>query len=533
MILCGRVGGCHWGKEMPRILARAVLSAALWAIACAAPAYAAPAADDARCPVTVDKVKSWLADARDGEQSPPWQRFAPSTAAEGYCSFYELGWRSFLYLMQEVEAGGTTVPRFITWKRSDQTFPPVVDLGGSRYGLAFQPQAWDGSPNPPQTGPINKSTVLIEQARPQFPLYTPEHLLTEFGVRVNRPGYAFAVCQNLYTQGCFDQRISAHDAKPITLPRSSAEKEGAVELKLSWLAFGPSDRQACEDRSFYCTRGFDRFGRPAVIGMVGMHITVFHQSVPSGIWITFEHYANAPDCDGGSKLDDRNSWTFSDAPADASHWQCPSASFAAKTGTDSRQSCSLDAHGHTIDADGRLICNCRGSQEAAGLPPPDSDPSPAFVCRTTPVDAKTAALNDDVVAALRQLASAAPYLDDYRLMGVVWNDPSQPNTANATAIGSTWLTNSTMETYVQTLNFKPLGCFGCHRGDTPTTKNRNPALNAFHTISLVNGVDRSFFFDRIDASTLGYCPSPDLLPEWCRDGAAADTEAPASGAAAN
>jgi hypothetical protein len=502
---------------MRRILALTALSIALPALAHAAPA----AADDTRCPVAADKVAAWLDDARDASE-PPWQRFELSTAAEGYCSFYELGWRSFFYLMHEVEAGGDTVPRFITWKRSDQTFPPVADLGGSRYGLAFQPQAWDGAPNPPQTGPINKSAVLIEQAKPPFPLYTVEGMLTEFGVRVNRSGYAFAVCQNLFTQGCFDQRISAYETDPIILPRSSADKEGAVELKLSWLAFDASDRQACEDRSLYCTDGFDRLGRPATVGMVGMHITVFHQALPSGIWVTFEHFANAPDCDGGSRLDDRDYWAFSDAPADASHWQCLSASFSAATGTDSRQPCGLDARGHTVDADGKLICNCRGTQEAAGLLPPDSDPSPTFVCRTTPVDAKTAALNDDVLAALQGLAPAQSYLDDYRLIGVLWNDASAPDAAKATALGAPGLTNTTMETYVQTQDFTPLGCFGCHTGDTPTTKNPNPSLNAFHTVNLVNGVDRSFFFDRIDTSTLGYCPSPDALPDWCADAAAAD-----------
>jgi hypothetical protein len=342
------------------------------------------------------------------------------------------------------------------------------------------------------------------------------------------------VCQNLYTQGCFDRRIAEYETSPITLPQSSPDREGAVELKLSWLAFEASDRQACEDRSLYCTRGVDSIGRPVMVGMVGMHITVFHQAVPSGIWMTFEHDANAPDCDGGSRLDDRNYWTFSDAPADASDWQCPSASFDAKTGTDTRQPCRLDARGHTVDADGKLVCNCRGTEEGeAGVLPPESDPSPTFVCRATPVDAKTAALNADVVAALRELTSTEPYLQDYRLIGVLWNDPAAADPSKAKALGATGLTNTTMETYTQTLNFEPLSCFGCHVTDTPTTKNPNPALNAFHTVNLVNGVDRSFFFQQIDASTLGYCPGPDLLPDWCRDGAVADGGTPASGADAN
>jgi hypothetical protein len=208
---------------MRHILALAGLSTALLALA-----YAAPAAANAtRCAVTADKVETWLNDARDIEQ-PPWQRFELSTAAEGYCSFYELGWRSFLYLMQEVGSGGATVPRFITWKRSDQAFPPIVDLGESRYGLAFQPRPWDGAPNPPRTGPINKNAVLIEQAKPQFPLYTPAHVLTEFGVRANRPEYAFAVCQNLFS------RVASTSGYRSMRPVLLSFRAAATTRKVPW-----------------------------------------------------------------------------------------------------------------------------------------------------------------------------------------------------------------------------------------------------------------------------------------------------------
>lgn len=142
-------------------------------------------ADEPQCPAAPAKVAQWLEEAENATV-PPWQRFVPSSAAKGYCSFYELGWRSFIYLMQDVEAGDVSVPRFLTWKTASDTFPAVVGLGNKQYGLAFRPTAWDGLAKPPRTGPINKTGVLVEQAKPVFPLYTPDGVLTEFGVRRRR-----------------------------------------------------------------------------------------------------------------------------------------------------------------------------------------------------------------------------------------------------------------------------------------------------------------------------------------------------------
>lgn len=464
------------------------------------------------CTAAPSEVDRWLEEAQTATL-PPWQRFVPTPAAEGDCSFYKLGWQSFLYLMQEVKAGDVTAPRFLTWKRAADTFPAVINLGKTGYGLAFRPTAWDDTVKPPRSGPINKTGVLIAQAKPAFPLYTPNGALTEFGVRANKAEYNYTVCQNLYTQGCFDQRIRELDTRPIELPLSSRSSQGSVELKLAWVSLGPAEKKRCRDRLLYCTDGFDRFNRPATLGLVGMHIVVFHETVPSGIWMTFEHRANAPDCGGGSKLTDLEHWTFSDAPADAAGWSCTSASFEATTGTDSAKACRLDARGVTVGVDGTPVCNCRGTVEAGAANPPESDPSPTFVCRTTPLVPQAASLNASVIRALDEPSSGPTIVAGYRLVGSLWLDPSNSDTS--AALGSPGLSNTTMETYVQTVNFEPLSCLGCHNTASATTKNPNPDLNRFHGQNLTNAVGRSFFFNGIDISTTGYCPNVEDLPAWC------------------
>ena len=113
-------------------------------------------------------------------------------------------------------------------------------------------------------------------------------------------------------------------------------------------------------------------------------------------------------------------------------------------------------------------------------------PIPTQICRTTAIDPRVSALNDQVQQVLRQLGGSDEVLANYRLVGINWFDqnPKQP-------LGTTLLANSTMETYLQQL---PQGCTTCHAYNDNKINPVPPGPPMQYNSGFAN---RSFIFQQI------------------------------------
>ena len=345
--------------------------------------------------------------------SPQMQLSVPQP--EPFCAFHQFAWQNFLALIQN---------------NGYLSFMPSINV----FVATGTPMPWTNKPNPLSLGQIHK------EAGDEDPLIAQSGQMTQFDIRMNRSFYNYIVQNQLWNTKGFNALCTNID--PPTEKQDPQDPLGSLELKTAWLPM------ACDPRVYVCSS--DR-----KYGLVGFHLVQKISDHQEWIWATFEHVGNAPDC---TALDGKNPlggpWTY----YNGKHQPC---------GGPGQPVCSA------------ALCSpaCNVFQETGG---------PSNVCRQTPIAADgTAAtgggplvanLNQSVHALLQNPQLLA--LKNYDLVGTIWFKPgltappphgSTNPPAGQVFIGSTDLSNTTMQTYRQSTN-----CYSCHFTDAFTFDYNKP-----------------------------------------------------------
>jgi len=271
-----------------------------------------------------------------------------------------------------------------------------------------------------------------------------------------------------------------------------------VELKASWVksdslkdkskyilqkatipTYTPSVKDAIGNKKSMTETGTE----VAELAMVAMHVVGTVKGHPEMIWATIEHRDNAPQAEysyektgGGTGTHSpsystdkaKSNWLFSDGSNSKQNKE-----FAATSCTAGTSICGYDSK--KIDASNVLISNAWGV-------PSSSETAPS-------ISSELISLNNNIFGGLTSFNATNGIANDprenYYLSGANWGkDGAIPTTSTAfkTTEGSTYLANSTLETFEQNK-----GCFGCHYASTDA-RNKAEALTTSHIFGSITSV---------------------------------------------
>jgi hypothetical protein len=234
-----------------------------------------------------------------------------------------------------------------------------------------------------------------------------------YEVRLNRAYYDYVVNNGFYNS-------KNQNGKKINFPSAGNTNLTApvVKIKAAWKIMGPGDVQS----RFYVVPAL--INDPATktcteqtVGLVGLHVVQKTQQFQQWAWATFEHADNAPDTTG---------------PVAGVHYNfnnpsCPTAQCPPNT-----------------------------------YPMPSGKGSPTQVVREVPINSTAAPVNAAFQTALKSLRSDNVW-QYYMLVDSQWGPLDPPKIG--TPIQPNYLSNTTMETYLQSPTddpIRPHGCINCH-----------------------------------------------------------------------
>jgi len=316
--------------------------------------------------------------------------------------------------------------------------------------------------------------------------------------------------QKLYTAPLFDQACaqttSGACANPLYLPAAAPAPSGqpasagAREVKTAWRDFGAPG--ACPG-NFYCNGRF---------GLVGIHIVQKTPTHGEWIWASFEHEANAPDCNlgGDSPIPPAapagKPWSFfnpATAPADVFANQACKVTATAECNTDPRYEvtkhitlykpvnvCRTD----TVPAGGANAVNCAVVGDG---PPQQSSNSPGNVaCLNATFRPQLSGVwsHYKMIGSLWVRGTMAA-TQDFRIQIFQSAPTAGPPTPYGDPVGFPHMANTTMETWLQAgstgydpfassasygTNATQAGCFLCHNlPSTGASQERTADLSHF------------------------------------------------------
>ncbi len=455
-----------------------------------------------------------------------------------FCDFHTFGWNQFIYLTQmqsDPNNGGRVTPLFMHLAPWYNMLPRLPGA---------QPGAFPGGSTALLAGPIDKL-----QAGDQDQLLDVNSAAVLYDIRFNDTFYNSVVSQKLYNAALFDQSCAQNKAgvcaNPMYLPAVAAgtsgqpASAGSLEVKTAWRDFGAP--AACPG-NFYCNGRF---------GLVGMHIVQKTPTHGEWIWASFEHEANAPDCNlGGDSPIPQTApsgkpWSFfnpASAPTDVWASQACKVTAPAQCNSDPRYQvtkhitlyrpvnvCRTD----TVPAGGASAANCAVVGDG---PPQQSSNSPGNVaCLNASLRPQLPGVwtHYKMIGSLWVRGQTGP-TQDFRIQAFQTPPTSGPPTPYAEAVGFPHLANTTMETWLQAgstgydpfasssnygTNATQAGCFLCH--NLPTTgagQERTADLSHFPA-RLAAGVQQARRAALVAAdSTTAVRPEQLQLPESVRRG---------------
>ncbi len=364
---------------------------------------------------------------------PPPQN---DTAPDSNCAFHVWAWNTFLWMTQDVD----NAPRFTTFYSIDalKALPDKSVLAAET--LVLRPRSGKARSGPEVEG---IDSILQAGSRGVLVNATPPGAssgrVTYFSQAVNDTFYDF-VAKN----GFYDQQTYLAADPTTNFPN------GAMEFKFSWKVVAEGE----DTSTFFTTPA--KISKlvtdpasgnivasltetlDATVALVGIHVVGVVQDHPEFIWATFEHVNNAPDLPAGmgtgstDPVSDKN-YTFYAAGTPANRSNVSNSGRVAFAGDPSDQLVTpvVDVYrqfawGSDTSADGKANATNVQSMNAS-------------------VAAKT--LSGDTI------------WQNYQLIGSVWGPPNTlvPN-QQVTGVGSTMLSNATLETFTQTTQ----NCFSCH-----------------------------------------------------------------------
>lgn len=277
--------------------------------------------------------------------------------------------------------------------------------------------------------------------------------VTYYEVLLNIDEYNYIVANKLYDAGQQWQAVQAGTG--IHLPDGSAPGTvGAIEIKAAWLPLtSPAQYTRFLTAAANVVDPSTGATRPAVVGLVGLHIIHKTQSAQQFVWATFEHVDNAPVLNAAGA-----------GPYNYYDPQCNPATDYYKCAVNTAPACTGAG------------CNYAAATQTA---------------RQQPIAANTMALNAYAQGVIRQ-ANPSSVLQNYQLVSVMWPSSSTTitgaplapltggNPQPPTGIGG--LANTVLETYFQTASsFSPNkalsqpSCLACHTVATISKRGVPPA----------------------------------------------------------
>lgn len=406
------------------------------------PTPAPPTAPDGSCAAPA----SWFPQSQTPEPDP-------NAPFENFCDFHKWAWQSFLWLTQTDPSTGRL--RF-------ETFPTVGDvIRGSRSATPMPKLAPRVRKNVDPKGAIDE----INQAGPG-------------GILVDHDGHVVYYSQYVNPQ-MFDEIVNKKWNDPATLstlPPDTEFSTGDVELKAAWKIVAPGE----DTSKLFTTKAIvdklvDKGGtivadrdapEEVTVALVGLHVVGWVEGHPEAIWATFEQVDNAPDFAHGQSprnpVSDRD-WTFYTA------------------GTTALDVNQLNAATLSLDEAAQAVTPITqvARQYPFGMVPDPTDPDD---------QQNLEAINTLNESVWEQLAPDNVW-KNYFEVGAIWtNGDLKPNeTLQDALIGSTLLSNATIETFTQAIRSEN-NCFSCHNTlmfnptDPSVTPLQGTNLNVSHII---------------------------------------------------
>jgi hypothetical protein len=202
------------------------------------------------------------------------------------------------------------------------------------------------------------------------------------------------------------------------------------------------------------------------LALVGMHVVGSTNGHPEMIWATFEHRRNTPlnsykyDSTSGTKtvgMNTAGNWLFSasGAPGPASNFNIAHANYLMAPDIEG-------ANGFSITGSNTL----RNKPFGGGA---DKAPNP-LIASTAASNTQVIAINNDIQSKMAAKGAASDVRLNYVMSGATWTEGGAPPTSpfpTGNQVGTSRLTNSTMETYQQGPNTDAngLNCLDCHSGN--------------------------------------------------------------------
>lgn len=353
--------------------------------------------------------------------SIPTQAPAPSGSQ---ADFSEYAWQLFVALNWPALPGVRGVPNpqaplgspgptvWQTFKTTEQTFlDGAQDPGPWNSGpivlpsLRYRSKAPAGLPLPPSIAQAVGGWLIDQQGQPTY-----------YEIAVGQVSYEYIRANRYYNADVLNQ------ATTISFPT------GAIEIKAAWRILPAASNRFLTLQTQVMQ--FDAQGnptytyKPALVGLVGLHIVYKPAGFPQWVWATFEQLDNAP-LDAGAAQSGAN-WSYYNPACSGSY------------------------------------CTPNIAPQTSGQP----YGSPNQITRLSPIRPATATSNQK----WQQLLQGTVFAN-YQLISPQWpTDPNDPGNPQGSPAPST-VANVTMESYVQPTS----SCMDCH--STARTPNNNTTTN--------------------------------------------------------
>lgn len=221
--------------------------------------------------------------------------------------FEILSWQNFVAVNWPRDAKGRArhrlsdkgEPAWTNWKESFEVFLPdgrkPAPWGVQTFPPDFKPESSSRPLVLYRTSKASqlKNTDVDDEINQAFtaPIWDQNGQLVRYEIRMNQIEFDYLVVNELYN---IDGQIAFSKAKKtVSFPAASRNQVGAVELKLAWKVMDPKNDIA---ERFFTQQAYiynpDKTYRKALVGLVGMHISLKTKSSPQWIWATFEHVDN-------------------------------------------------------------------------------------------------------------------------------------------------------------------------------------------------------------------------------------------------
>ncbi len=200
------------------------------------------------------------------------------------CDIDQFSWNNFLYLTGD---DGNGHPRFMSFAPWYKALP---ESGKS---------VWSGQYAPLQAAQMQSNRNHL-QAGDAFHLLDVNGNTVTYDIRVNEDFVNYIADHGMYTTEAINKAVADYknnnqSASAIWLPPTEKKsKKSVMEIKTSWRNYG-SNQASCPADIMHCEQ--DSGG--TWWGLIGLHLVQKTPNHGEMVWASFEHIANAPDCQAG------------------------------------------------------------------------------------------------------------------------------------------------------------------------------------------------------------------------------------------